>query len=40
MLTSVYFMCIENVNLLWDQLTKTSPKQVAEENEAEPEAEV
>ena len=40
MLTSVYFMCIENVNLLWDQLTKTSPKQTEEENEAESETEV
>ncbi len=35
-LTSVYFLCIENVNALWDQLTKASPKQLVEEGASVP----
>ena len=27
MITSLYFICVDNVNVLWDQLTKVSPKQ-------------
>ena len=27
MITSLYFMCVDNVNVLWEQLTKISPKQ-------------
>lgn len=27
MITSLYFICVDNVNVLWEQLTKVSPKQ-------------
>ena len=27
MITSIYFICMENVNMLWEQLTNTSPNQ-------------
>lgn len=27
MITSLYFICVDNVNVLWEQLTKASPKQ-------------
>jgi hypothetical protein len=26
MITSLYFICVDNVNVLWEQLTQTSPK--------------
>ena len=29
MITSLYFICVDNVNVLWEQLTKVSPKQEA-----------
>ena len=37
MMTSVYFICMENVNTLWEQLTNPYPQQQAPE-EAEPQA--
>ena len=35
MMTSVYFICMENVNTLWEQLTNPYPQQ-QEPEEAEP----
>ena len=37
MMTSVYFICMENVDTLWEQLTNPYPRQ---ENEEEEELEV
>jgi EAL and modified HD-GYP domain-containing signal transduction protein len=34
-LTSVYFVCMENVNTLWEQLTNPTPRQEPEEEEEE-----
>ena len=34
MITSVYFICMENVNTLWEQLTNPYPRQ----EDAEPDA--
>ena len=28
MITSIYFICMENVNMLWEQLTNSSPNQI------------
>ena len=39
MMTSVYFICMENVNTLWEQLTNPYPQQQAlEEAEPQPQA--
>jgi EAL and modified HD-GYP domain-containing signal transduction protein len=38
-LTSVYFICMENVNVLWEQLTNASPHQDDEESAEEGAAE-
>ena len=39
MMTSVYFICMENVNTLWEQLTNPYPQQLPplEEGEENPE---
>ena len=34
MMTSVYFICMENVNTLWEQLTSPYPQQLPPEDEA------
>ena len=31
MITSVYFICMENVNVLWEQLTNPYPRRQEEE---------
>ena len=34
MMTSIYFICMENVNTLWEQLTSPYPQQLPPEDEA------
>ena len=38
MITSIYFICMENVNTLWDQLTNPYSQQLPEEDTAQTEA--
>ncbi|MCI8476776.1 MAG: HDOD domain-containing protein [Oscillospiraceae bacterium] len=35
LLTSVYFICMENVNMLWEQLTNPTPDQIVDEEPQE-----
>ena len=39
MMTSVYFICMENVNTLWEQLTNPYPQQLPPEEAEEEDAE-
>ena len=39
MMTSVYFICMENVNTLWEQLTNPYPQQLPPLEEGEEDTE-